>query len=432
MSLKQGQEQQSSYMDGVKVKISERYKPPPKITLPTSYSQRLSLNNHIQDNIPRYDFCFERNAKECMRALREAKTAASIHRKERLEEIKEAREKQKADKLKQEEEYKSEANVQSEEVIYNERVNVNNHSTYETSTGVLIPTQVTTTYTNILTPQLLDTNMQYSHQTTDKSPFNISDFEADTSSPFDNMALKTINDMAELAIVLQNEGKNNQKPYPYIPINTGSYTQTYSNYTENQNYNFAELPSTSTTPYVQPSNCVYSASNGYYYNTMPSTYNSSYLYNSAIQHYNNSFDVTSSQKLPEDDTRQMKTVPDIIKALETELNNTHINKINQAIPSTTQSKERSNSESKNDVIDEDFRNLPKNLQALSKDISSMGFPLDRVSRVCKLLGDHQKKIVEHLLAMSDLLDLGFSETQVSSALLQCDNDRDKALDKLIL
>jgi hypothetical protein len=36
-----------------------------------------------------------------------------------------------------------------------------------------------------------------------KSVFNISDFEADTSSPFDNMELKTINEMEELAHVLQ-------------------------------------------------------------------------------------------------------------------------------------------------------------------------------------------------------------------------------------
>lgn len=41
------------------------------------------------------------------------------------------------------------------------------------------------------------------------------------------------------------------------------------------------------------------------------------------------------------------------------------------------------------------------------------------------------QIIEHLLAMSDLLDLGFHEKDVSVALLECDNDRDKALDKLI-
>lgn len=34
--------------------------------------------------------------------------------------------------------------------------------------------------------------------------FNISDFESDTSSPFDNMELKTLNDMEELAHVLKN------------------------------------------------------------------------------------------------------------------------------------------------------------------------------------------------------------------------------------
>lgn len=33
--------------------------------------------------------------------------------------------------------------------------------------------------------------------------------------------------------------------------------------------------------------------------------------------------------------------------------------------------------------------------------------------------------------MSELLDLGFSEQQVSPVLLQCNNDRDKALDILI-
>lgn len=399
MSFKQGQEQQASYMDGVKVKISERYKPPPKITLPISYSQRLLLNNHIQDNIPRYDFSFEKNAKECMRALREAKLATSNQRKERLERIKELREKERAEKLKQEEECKkSETNVQNEEVVYNvnnsERVNMN-ISTYESSTGVLIPTQVSSACTNILTPTLhSDINIQNS-QTIDKSPFNISDFEADTSSPFDNMALKTINDMAELAIVLQNEDKNNKQTYSYAPINTGTYTQTYSNYGGNQNYNFSELPSTSTSPYIPATNCVYSASNGYYYSTMPSTYNSSYLYNNtntAQQHYNNTYELASPQHVADDNNIQTKTVPDIIKALETELNNTHINKINQAIPNITRTKERSNSESKSDIVDDVFKNLPKNLQILSKNISGMGFPLDRVSRTCKIFGDDQKKV----------------------------------------
>ena len=42
------------------------------------------------------------------------------------------------------------------------------------------------------------------------------------------------------------------------------------------------------------------------------------------------------------------------------------------------------------------------------------------------------QIVEHLLVLSELLDLGFPEDKVSSALVKCNNDRDKALDILIL
>lgn len=40
--------------------------------------------------------------------------------------------------------------------------------------------------------------------------------------------------------------------------------------------------------------------------------------------------------------------------------------------------------------------------------------------------------MEHLLAMSELMDLGFSEKDVTNALIDCNYDRDKALDRLVL
>lgn len=51
--------------------------------------------------------------------------------------------------------------------------------------------------------------------------FNFSDFEADNSSPFDNMELKTINDMEVLASVLSSEPStsNSGKPTSPLPIN---------------------------------------------------------------------------------------------------------------------------------------------------------------------------------------------------------------------
>lgn len=84
----------------------------------------------------------------------------------------------------------------------------------------------------------------------------------------------------------------------------------------------------------------------------------------------------------------------------------------------------------------------------------MGFPLDRVSRVAERIGKDDKKvnpfylviakeanfkwnstfsfqIVEHLIPLSELLDLGFDESKISDALIQFDNNKEKALDFLI-
>lgn len=63
MALKRGQETHSSYIDGIKVKISEKYKPPPRINLAMTYSQRLTLNKQVLDNIRNYNFILEETAK---------------------------------------------------------------------------------------------------------------------------------------------------------------------------------------------------------------------------------------------------------------------------------------------------------------------------------------------------------------------------------
>lgn len=41
------------------------------------------------------------------------------------------------------------------------------------------------------------------------------------------------------------------------------------------------------------------------------------------------------------------------------------------------------------------------------------------------------QIVDHLIPLSELLDLGFEEQQISDALLKFDNNKEKALDFLI-
>lgn len=61
----------------------------------------------------------------------------------------------------------------------------------------------------------------------------------------------------------------------------------------------------------------------------------------------------------------------------------------------------------------------------------MGFNEDMVVRVLMRLGDNDKKIVDHLIVLSELLQMGFTEEKISEALIKFDNNRDQALDFLI-
>lgn len=41
------------------------------------------------------------------------------------------------------------------------------------------------------------------------------------------------------------------------------------------------------------------------------------------------------------------------------------------------------------------------------------------------------QIIEHLISLSELLDLGFDENKISDALIKFDNNKERALDFLI-
>lgn len=64
---------------------------------------------------------------------------------------------------------------------------------------------------------------------------NISDFESDTSSPFDNMELKTINDLEELATVLKPTSISTTSPI-LTSNNTNSHNSQLSNISVSQYY----------------------------------------------------------------------------------------------------------------------------------------------------------------------------------------------------
>ncbi|KAF5279539.1 hypothetical protein FQR65_LT03361 [Abscondita terminalis] len=294
-------------------------------------------------------------------------------------------------------------------------------ATPSNTTGIIYPMS----YSHILTPTPLRDNNKsqvFDNGSNVKSPFNISDFEADTSSPFDNMQLKTLNDIEELAQVLKKEEATNTFKTPF----TTAPTQLYSNYvplpsTSEQssvqsNYNIKAPSSTFMNPTTYSSQITTTTSNinGYYYNYDVITTNANQNFNP--YNYNLENIDTATHNLKES-KKFFKSVPDIMKALETELDNTHVTKNGTPILQDNLNKIHSNRsrESVTKAVDlsDVYDLLPKNLQYLSKDISTMGFPLPRVARACQVLGEDHKKVVEHLLAMAELLDLGFSESDVS-------------------
>lgn len=439
MSHREGQELQPGYMDGVCVKISEKYKPPPKINLAVTYSQRLSLNSQIRDGMRPYDFSLETKIKERVKELRNARKLIHEERKDRLEKIKEARQKYEEDKATKLSEKINVSDKEKEIFSVSSELNETEARNLDSTqvpqiisapatinTGVLYPTS----YSHILTPTPLTTNctsQAFTCKPSDKSPFNISEFEADTSSPFDNMELKTINDIEELAQVLKKDDSINTSfntPYTvtqiysnYVPLpSISTHSNIHSNYipqeTLNTNQHYATYstiphPSVTSIPsYGQPTaTTMYNNLNGYYYtsdvlqsnlNFRPFTYNN-------IQSDNSSDSSPPQTKIEENKKSAFRSVPDIMKALEAELDNTHIYKTNHHTPIIENHQHKvtrpMKSEDSSDEqitkcaeLEDPYELLPKNLQHLSKNISLMGFPLPRVARACKALGEDHKKV----------------------------------------
>ncbi|XP_055375215.1 GATA zinc finger domain-containing protein 8 [Condylostylus longicornis] len=128
-----------------------------------------------------------------------------------------------------------------------------------------------------------------------------------------------------------------------------------------------------------------------------------------------------------------KSVPDILKELDDEVRDSESRRIRNHSQTLEDyaAKCKQQIENQNKKLPESFLKLSPSSQNLIQNISSMGFPIERVAKIADKLGTDDKKIVEHLIPLSELLDLGFEEEKISEALLKYDNNKDKALDYLI-
>lgn len=404
-----------SYTDNIKVKISEKYKPPPRINLAISYAQRLTLNKQIQDNIPNYNFSLENYVIEKMK---EWKANKVIYLKQRQSKLELKRQKLEARKELAKNIEVSEAGSLSDlasksctsEIL---RSDLSDKHKIQNS-SILTPTQASTSYSTILKPvQLQNYGNHLNNKEIDKNKhsFNLSDFENDTSSPFDNMELKSINDLEELAQVL-NQEDNDQKLKTSLNVQDKSQS-IYAEETQTSQLNFNDyldshysgrqylytIPSILTS--VKSQNENFLDSNGYKYPTGFTDTNQSY----------NPYTWTKPNRdslpfeLAHADSKKSncKSVPDLVNALEIELDNFHISNLPN---SKISGRFKDNLlEGRPKSVDEvsTFHKIPQNeessLKLLSKDeqnlcksISIMGFPLERVATAYKLLGNDEKKV----------------------------------------
>lgn len=433
-------------MEGVPVQVAERYRvavvepPPAHVARRLSSAKRLAEDAH-------YDFSLESTVLRRLDEWRRARSDDRLQREERIRRAEEAKNRAAA----------AAATLQRlhlAEVTYPSAADINDdHDDHKeppaptsdpepsspapapaeeephpeltvptTSDGILQPTPVNTLPSRINLLDDLDPIAKYHIKSNrfqhlngihknnvDKMTF--SDFENDTSSPFDNLELKSINDLELLAQVLNTQQPTNtnaeesQTAYPTVdntfsPVSTYGYDQTnpYSNLISDNYYNYyasnyAYVPNAVS---YQPVQNNYDDDRYKFYN-YPTTYAPQYPQVSE----------TSSVPLTSDDDGQTtllksrsKSVPDIVKELDEEVAEARLKARERShncspAPSRQVKQEASSSqENTSEKLSDPFDGLAPKLQTMCSSIGGMGFPLDRVARACNVIGDDDKKVCD--------------------------------------
>jgi ubiquitin-associated protein 1 len=231
-----------NYIDGVPVKIAERFKPPPEFKLPHSIQQRLAAS--LPSEKPPYQFDLELHVLSRVTEWKNMRLLEADKRHDRM------RQRDQEQLVRLENEQKKKLNEVDYPNIQEDLSDPEDEKALKTVTGLATSQHnqfhVINNFNSILTPTIvpdlannknkfdvcvnkLDTFLPLTQNVINKNHnFNYSDFENDTSSPFDAMEMKTINDFDILAQVLQqsativhsNEANNNNTNTCNIDVKT--------------------------------------------------------------------------------------------------------------------------------------------------------------------------------------------------------------------
>lgn len=311
-----------NYMSGVPVKISESYKPPKKLALNQSVSQRLSTSSNVTTQILEknvYDFSMERTVLAKMSEWQHVRQHEKCDRKERFQIYQQERQSLFDAKQKQiltAVSYPSTDDLSSDD-----------DSGHDTSAISLKTVSIPVAQTNrpkqqqfsppnyfnsILLPTVMpgQKNVQIkqnvtSTKTPHHSKINFQEFESDTSSPFDNVELKTINDLDILAevwntsVAINNTGSKDHTPpndepptnnlkkeqaFVNGPLNSNSFNHSRAINAQQNQTNTKQMNHSDATA----NNSTIPITNSYYVNQLHYHIDPNQLYSLANQTYRNS------------------------------------------------------------------------------------------------------------------------------------------------
>lgn len=470
-------------MEDVPVKIVERYKPPPLVyQLPQSIANRLAQDSpkYLDGQAFQYDFQLERTVLSKCQHWRQMRHQQQQARNIRQEQRKQER--QRALEAKQKEmlgavEYPSAADFSSDsddDKIAAESSTTTPSPTTTTSTATttskpqsinaaksreqLEPKSINScnNFHDILQPTILSgttaTPVESHHKR--NSSLNYADFEYNmNSTPFDNIELKTINDLDILAQVLhqsqltqssqvseeEENPKTQQEQQPEnkqedrveqeeapveleLAVTTLAETKAtldsvnfQMHCDDGQNIPTMYPTHISNTPQLLQNNYQHMVYNQHYYPQVSGQqqhqlyYNHNYLQHGYINGYgtpthlplttaasNNSPSTTNVLLSPQEADTKSRSVPDILRELKTELQQAEKRRARLHSHNENERQVLALNLSQQELQAQTsnaniFQELTVPAQKLAQRISNMGFPLDRVAKVVSLCGVDDKR-----------------------------------------
>jgi len=443
-----------SYMDGIPVKISEKYKPPRKITLPGCLINKL---RHDRPQMENYDFALERSVLEKVSELKKIR--------EKEEEERKAKEAE----LAQLEEAASQIAIDASTPAPPPPAPLTTPTSFNTPAAIPTPTAISppiaiptptpmpalatihnsspVTQSSILTPMPIATKA--SGQTKREYGINISDFESDTSSPFENMELKAMNDMELLADIL---GDSNTTSTTSLKANKSGPIQPINGYNLHQG--------------ISGTNHLlnYQNWNGYYHHSAHASYHHrppSNLHSPPQLHPSASFTHTPYPQLQQQQSILPPPPPNPNVALKKSIYDDLRQKVKerqhqvQYVPPPTfpqrfepqpsssktysppltsptgslseshhypQAEARPRREEPKSSLPNPFHELPHSYQTLAMRVAEMGFPLARCARATQIFSNNEAKVVEFLLQVQSMEEKGYPGDIVEKALTTYNQD----------